>query len=390
MIPYGKQTVSQADIDSVIAVLKSNYLTQGPCVPKFEHAVSTYCGVEMAVAVTSATAALHITLLALDVGVGDQVWTSPVSFVASSNCALYTGADISFVDISIGTYNIDMDLLEKKLEVAKKCGELPKVIIPVHLSGRPCDLKKLFELKKIYGFHIVEDASHAIGATYKGSKIGSCQYSDACIFSFHPVKIITTGEGGIVTTNSKELGERLAMLRSHGITRDPKKLSQYDGDWYYEQQELGYNYRMTDIQAALGISQLQRIEKFIQKRVSVAAQYRDILKSKGVILPISDDDTYQSSWHLFIVRIPSSNRQSRKSLFDYMRSNGVQVNIHYIPIYRQPYYKNKYNYDPQNFPASENYYSTAMSLPIYPTLNLKDQTFVCDLFDQAPGFQTLF
>ena len=327
-VPYGKQDIQKKDIDYVVNVLKSDFLTQGPCVPQFENSVKNYCGANYAAAVNSATSALHISLLALDVGPGDYVWTSPVSFVASANAALYCGAKIDFVDIDPFTYNMCSNSLEKKLKAAKLNNLLPKVVIPVHLSGLPCDMKAIHRLSKKYGFNIVEDASHAIGASYQKNKIGSCNFSDITVFSFHPVKIITTGEGGIALTNNKKLYQKFELFRSHGITRDPNFMTQPpDGLWYYQQLELGYNYRMSDIQAGLGISQMSRIDEYIRKRHNIAEFYDSELKNCSLVLPYHPQDAY-SSYHLYIIRLLENNQTKHQELFAKLRQLGIGVNLH--------------------------------------------------------------
>lgn len=377
MIPYGRQDISEADIQSVVDVLRSDFLTQGDTVPTFEAVVSDYCGVQHAIAVNSATSALHIACLALGVGEGDIVWTSPITFVASANCALYCGATVDFVDIDPRTFNLSITCLEQKLEAAGRKGQLPKVVIPVHLCGQPCDLEKIHGLSLRYGFKIIEDASHAIGARYKGRPVGGCQYSDITVFSFHPVKIITTGEGGMALTNDAKLARRMQLLRSHGITRDASEMThQPDGAWYYQQIELGYNYRITDIQAALGISQMQRLGKFISRRNELASRYRELLAGNPVVsFQQSEGDVY-SALHLFVIRVDvAGNSDAHRKIFECLRANGIGVNLHYIPVYRQPYYQQK-GFDPINFPNSEKYYSEAISLPMFFGLSDEQQEHV--------------
>ncbi|MBU43857.1 MAG: UDP-4-amino-4,6-dideoxy-N-acetyl-beta-L-altrosamine transaminase [Spirochaetaceae bacterium] len=391
MIPYGRQNITQQDIDAVVEVLKSDFLTQGTVVPAFEDRIRSYTGARHAVAVNSGTSALHIACLALGVGPGDSVWTSPISFVASSNCALYCGASVDFVDIELSTYNIDVAALEEKLHDAKKVGKLPKVVIPVHLAGQSCNMEAVHRLGREFGFRIIEDASHAIGATYKGEPVGNCRFSDIAVFSFHPVKIITTGEGGMAVTNDLDLYNRMARLRSHGVTRDPAEMSKVpDGPWYYEQLELGYNYRMTDIQGALGISQMDRLDQYVDERWKVFDQYQDLLKDLDLILPVQLEDT-RSALHLFIIRIPPDNRSlgTRNELFERLRTNGIIVNLHYIPIYRQPYYE-RFGFSPVDFPASEHYYSEAISLPIFPGLTSEQLQYIKEVIVKKQGHQTLF
>ncbi len=390
MIPYGRQDISEQDIQAVIDVLRSEFLTQGPVVPAFEKAVSDYCSVNYAIAVNSATSALHIACLALGVGKGDIVWTSPITFVASSNCALYCGASVDFVDIDPKTYNMSVDVLKNKLEDAEINGKLPKVVIPVHLSGQPCEMEKIRALSIKYGFRIIEDASHAIGGKYKGKAIGNCKYSDITVFSFHPVKIITTGEGGMCVTNDQELANSLSRLRSHGIVRHPAEMTHApDGPWYYQQIGLGYNYRMTDIQAALGLSQMKRLDEFVSTRHKIAQHYNDTLKEDWIQLPWQHPDSY-SGLHLYIIRIKRKDKEvSHLQLFERLRNAGILVNLHYIPIYRQPYYQNM-GYQIQDFPEAESYYAEAISIPVYVTLTEDQQSEVVERIVTPIGHQNLF
>lgn len=376
MIPYGRQTISESDIQAVVDVLHSDWLTQGPAVPRFEKAVADYCGADYAVAVGSATSALHLACLALDVGEGDIVWTSPNTFVASANCARYCGAKIDFVDIDPFTYNISTEALKAKLTEAASTGKLPKVLISVHFAGQPCDMAVLHELSIKYGFRIIEDASHAIGATYLSELIGSGRYSDITVFSFHPVKIITTGEGGMALTNKPELAERMSRLRSHGITRDARQMdTEIEGAWYYQQIDLGYNYRMTDIQAALGFSQLQRLNRFLHSRRSLASRYNFLLCGLELILPHQFHDR-DSSWHLYVIGWNEERSGiSRAEAFHRLRENGIGVNVHYIPVHLQPYYR-QFGFKPGQFPNSEAYYSRAISLPIFPGLTEERQDWI--------------
>ncbi|MBM3393525.1 MAG: UDP-4-amino-4,6-dideoxy-N-acetyl-beta-L-altrosamine transaminase [Betaproteobacteria bacterium] len=386
MIPYGRQEITTADIDAVVAVLRSNYLTQGPAVPQFEQAVASYCGAAHGVAANSATSALHLACLALGVGEGDRVWTSPISFVASANCARYCGAIVDFVDIDARTGNMSVDRLAVKLREARVAGSLPKVVIPVHLCGLPCDIAAIHALGQEYGFRIIEDASHAIGARYRGQQIGNCRYSDIAVFSFHPVKIITTGEGGMAMTNDAEIANRMALLRSHGITRDPSLMSRVpDGPWYYQQIDLGYNYRMTDIQAALGISQLERLEGYVSQRQELARRYDQLLADLPLLLPYRDD-VGRSSIHLYVVRLLLDRIQvSHRTVFDELRGNGIGVNLHYIPIYSQPYYQ-RLEHAREALPEADAYYAAALSLPLFPALSEDDQRSVADTLRAALGW----
>jgi UDP-4-amino-4,6-dideoxy-N-acetyl-beta-L-altrosamine transaminase len=363
-IPYGRQFISQDDIDAIVTVLKSDYLTQGPVVGQFEDAICQYCDVQYSVAVNSATSALHLACLALNVSDGDWVWTSPITFVASANCAIYCGAKVDFVDIDPFTYTMSVDRLAEKLELAKKNNTLPKVVIPVHLCGQSCNMEAIYQLSLKYGFKIIEDASHAIGARYKGEKVGNCKYSDITVFSFHPVKIITSGEGGMAVTNNKEYYAHMQRLRSHGITRDPGEMSHpSDGAWYYQQLELGYNYRMTDIHAALGLSQLKKIDQFVERRQEIAKLYNEFFSNSDITIPYQHPDTY-SSLHLYVIRTGNSKNKSHKELFERLRSRGILVNLHYIPVYHHPFYQ-KQGFKPSDFPEAESYYAQAISLPIY-------------------------
>jgi UDP-4-amino-4,6-dideoxy-N-acetyl-beta-L-altrosamine transaminase len=362
MIPYGRQSISRGDIEAVIAVLRSDFLTQGPQVPTFEAAIVTQCGggVE-AVAANSATSSLHLACMALCVGPGDLVWTSPITFVASSNSALYCGADIDFVDIDPATWNMSVDALAAKLEAAERNGRLPKVVIPVHLCGQPCDMARIGALAKRYGFKVVEDASHAIGATYNGAPVGNCAHSDITVFSFHPVKIVTTAEGGLATTRDPVLADRMRLLRSHGLTRDSAHMEwESDGPWYYQQIELGYNYRMTELQAALGVSQMKRLQEFVSRRRQLAALYDGLLADVAVGKP-SILANVQSAWHLYVVRVDAARR---RAIFDAMRAAGIGVNVHYIPVPSQPWYR-RLGHDPARYPNAQDYYSQSLSIPLY-------------------------
>jgi len=373
VIPYGKQDINQSDIDSVVGVLQSDFLTQGPQVPLFEEAVSNYCGSQYGVAVNSATSALHIACLALSLGKGDYFWTSPNSFVASANCGLYCGAKVDFVDIDKKTYNMSVAELEKKLIQAKKDNKLPKVVIPVHFAGQSCDMKKIRSLSRKYGFSVIEDAAHAIGGKYLDKPIGNCQYSDITVFSFHPVKIITTAEGGLATTNSRELAEKMQLLRSHGVTRNPSLMNkESEGDWYYQQIDLGFNYRMTELQAALGISQMQRLDDFVARRNILRERYDKLLDGMTLVKPSQFEDGL-SAMHLYPIKV-----NNRAKIFNKLREGGIGANVHYIPIHMQPYYKSL-GFKSADLPVSEEYYNSAISIPLFSTMtkNQQDKVIKC-------------
>lgn len=371
-IPYGRQTISESDIEAVVAVLRSDFLTQGPVVSCFEKAVADCVGARYAVASNSATSSLHLACLALGVQPGDAVWTSPITFVASANCARYCGADVDFVDIDALSYNISVDRLADKLASAKANGQLPKVVIPVHMAGHPSDMSAIRALSRQYGFGIIEDASHAIGGRYRDTSIGSCVHSDITVFSFHPVKVITTGEGGMALTNDPKLARRLARLNSHGITREPTEMTHpADGPWFYQQLELGYNYRMTDIQAALGLSQLARLEEFVARRHFLANRYDQLLEKVPVVTPWRDPRDY-SAFHLYIVQLHDTNEERHRQIFERLRSRGILVNLHYIPVYRQPDFSH-FGFDRKDFPEAEKYYSSAITLPLFPAMTDREQ-----------------
>lgn len=364
-IPYGKQDISASDIQAVTDVLQSSHLTQGEVVPAFESSIAEVVDSRFAIATNSATSALHITCLGLGLGPGDVLWTSPISFVASANCGLYCGAEVDFVDVNPKTGRLCPNRLREKLQ---KAANLPKIVIPVHLGGNPCEMRAIRELGDQYGFKIIEDASHAIGATYETQPVGNCQFSDAVIFSFHPVKIITCGEGGVITTNDKNLAHRLEMLRSHGITKEVGKLlNPGEGGWYYEQQLLGLNYRLTDIHAALGLSQLKRLNGFIERRRELVKEYNIRLAHSPAGLP-DDKELDTSAWHLYPIRLKSNSTCSRKQLYDHLQEKNIGVNVHYIPIYRQPFFA-KLNFNPSSFPGAESYYESTLSLPLHPGLS---------------------
>lgn len=375
MIPYGRQSIAETDIAAVIDVLRSDFLTQGPCVPQFENTLCALTGAQHAVVVNSATSALHIACLALGVQAGDMVWTSPVTFVASANCAIYCGASIDFVDIDPKTWTMSATALAEKITAYQREGRaLPKVIIPVHLSGQSADMESIRAITAPYGIRIIEDASHAIGACTPTGPVGNCALSDITVFSFHPVKIITTGEGGAALTNDVETARRMHLLRSHGITRDPEDMLQtIDGLWYYEQISLGFNYRMTDVAAALGLSQCSQLERFIQQRNAIAERYQ-LMSSNSLISFQTVPAKNLSARHLFIIRVPASRH---KLVFNALRNAKIGVNLHYIPVYRQPYYR-AMGFDAAAYPESEKYYSEAMSLPIYPDLTNEQQDYVCE------------
>lgn len=383
MIPYGRQEVTSDDIDAVCEILRSDFLTQGPVVPEFEQTIAHRVGARHAVAVSNATAALHVACLALGLGPGDRLWTTPITFVASANCGLYCGAKIDFVDIDPRTYNMSPDALRRKLEVAERDGRLPKIVIPVHMSGQSCDMAPIRKLADRYGFRIIEDASHAVGGKYKGEFVGNCRYSDITVFSFHPVKIITTGEGGMAVTNDPSLAGSMALLRSHGITRDAAQMTrESDGPWYYEQIVLGFNYRMTDLQAALGVSQAKRLDEYVARRQALARRYDERLSSLPLIVPWQHPDTY-SSVHLYVIRIPPRARYSTHAeVFGSMRSDGIGVNLHYIPVHLQPYYR-RMGFKSGDFPEAESYYMEAISLPMYPTLSEAQQDRVVEALRRA-------
>lgn len=381
MIPYGRQSISQADIDTVIEVLRSDYLTQGPWISRFERSVASFCGGQHAVAVNSATSALHIACLALELGSGDWLWTTPTTFVASANCALYCGAKVDFVDVDPRTYNMCPEALAQKLAAAEKAGTLPKVVVPVHLCGQPCDMVRIHALSQQYGFKVIEDASHAIGAKYRADgqggdfePVGNCRYSDITVFSFHPVKIITTAEGGMALTNEPLLANRLRRLRSHGITSDPAEMQPRPADeiWNYQQIRLGYNYRMTDIQAALGVSQMERLQAFVEQRHRIAERYDTELADLPIQLPWQSPNSY-SSYHLYPIRVRSDvSGVSQRQLYDVLQAAGINVNLHYIPVYLQPYYE-AMGFKAGYCPEAEAYFRQALSIPMYPTLSETEQ-----------------
>ena len=379
MIPYGRQEISKDDIKSVLKILKSDWLTQGPNVQMFEDLVAERVGADFAVACNSATSALHLACKSLDLKKGDIVWTSPNSFVASANAAIYCGAKVDFVDIDPHTYNLSIEKLEKKLIYAKKKNCLPKIIIPVHFAGQSCDMRRIHKLSKRYKFKIIEDASHAIGSSYENQKVGNCKYSSITVFSFHPVKIITTAEGGIATTNNRKIAERLIRDRSHGITRNKTNFKKNSKDeiWNYQQVDIGFNYRMNDIQAGLGISQLKKLDEFIQKRHQIVNFYNSELSSLGICLPYQHIKTY-SSYHLYPIRVSKKKGGiNQRKLFDYLRGNNIGVNLHYIPIYRHPYFRDL-GFKKGYCEEAENHFKEVISLPIFSNLRKQEQKFVIE------------
>lgn len=386
IIPYSCQDINQADIDAVVAVLHSDCLTQGPVVPAFEEAVALHCGAQHAVAVNSATSALHIACLALGVGPGDIVWTTPITFVATANCALYCGATVDFVDIDPRTYNLSVDRLAEKLAVAARVGQVPKVVIPVHLSGQPCDMVGIHALSQQYGFKIIEDASHAISGKYQGAPIGNGRYADITVFSFHPVKIITSGEGGMALTNDAALAARLRLLRSHGISSTPEDMQPRPAQeiWNYQQIALGFNYRMTDIHAALGLSQMRRLDEFLIQRHTIAQRYDQLLGALPVTTPWQHPDSY-SAYHLYVIRLQlSSKSKTQRQVYEALRAAGILANLHYIPVYRQPYYE-QMGFAAGYCPEAEKYFEQAISIPLYPGLTTEQQDYVVRTLREAIG-----
>ncbi len=383
MIPYGRQDITQDDINAVVDVLKSDFVTQGPVVPKFEQAVADYCGSNYAVAMNSATSVLHLACLALGLSKGDWLWTTPITFVASANCGLYCGARVDFVDIDSQTYNMCPKALEAKLIKAKAEGRLPKIVVPVHFSGQSCDMAAIHKLSQQYNFKLIEDASHAIGGKYCGEAIGCSRYSDITVFSFHPVKIITTAEGGMAVTNDKDLTDRMSLLRSHGVTRDLSRMTgKSDGPWYYQQIELGFNYRITEIQAALGLSQLQRLDDYVRRRHELAERYNTLLSKLPIIVPWQSPNSY-SAMHLYVIRLNLDKiNTTHRAVFETLRQMGIGVNLHYIPIHTQPYYQ-AMGFEQGDFPEAERYYNEAISLPIFPTMTEQQQDQVVSALEKS-------
>lgn len=383
MIPYGHQQISQADIDAVVAVLRSDYLTQGPLVPRFEEAIAARCGAQHGVAVNSATSALHVACMAFGLQPGDLLWTVPNTFVASANCGRYCGADVDFVDIEPGTWNMSASALHEKLIRAASTGRLPKVVVPVHFGGQPTDQEKIWALAREFGFKVLEDASHAIGATRNGEAVGSCRWSHVTVFSFHPVKIVTSGEGGIALTNDAELAWRMALLRSHGVTRDAERMSRKSDDaWYYEQIALGFNYRMTDIQASLGLSQLARLNEFVEQRNALARHYGELLGGLPLQLPVVRAEN-RSAFHLYAVRLTgAATAATHRTVFNFLRNQDIGVNLHYMPVHLQPYYR-ALGFSEGMYPESEGYAQTALSLPLYVGLTEQQQDYIAQTLRKA-------
>ncbi len=375
MIPYGRQDISQDDIDAVVAVLRSEFITQGPAVELFERTVAAYCGVPHAVAVNSATSALHVACIALGLGPGDRLWTSPNTFLASANAGAYCGAEVDFVDIDPRTYNMSVEALRAKLERADREGRLPRVVVPVHFAGQSCEMAPIGELARRYGFRVIEDASHAMGAAYRGAPVGRCDFADIAVFSFHPVKIVTSGEGGVATTRDPELAGRMRLVRSHGMTRDPAQMTRApEGPWDYEQIALGYNYRITDIQAALGASQMKRISDFVARRREIAERYDREFEGLPLVRPWQHPDT-ASSWHLYVVLVDPDRR---RRAFEGLRAAGIGVNVHYVPVHTQPFYRERFGFAAGDFANAEAYYARAISLPMYAALTDAQQSQVVD------------
>jgi UDP-4-amino-4,6-dideoxy-N-acetyl-beta-L-altrosamine transaminase len=383
LIPYGHQWISEADIEAVVAVLRSDHITQGPVIDRFERALAEYCGAEHAIAVANGTAALHLACLAMGLGPDDTLWTSPNTFLASANCARYCGAGVDFVDIDPRTYNMDVAALKHKLITAKEAGRLPRAVVPVHFAGQSCDMVPMRDLSREYGFFLLEDACHATGGLYRGNPVGSCEFSDAAVFSFHPVKIITTGEGGMILTNDKGFADRVRLLRTHGITKNPADLRfAPDGPWYYEQIALGYNYRITDLQAALGLSQARRLEEFVDIRNRLAARYDEMLQGLPLSTPYLSEDV-RSSFHLYVVRLAlAGTAATRRQVFERLISAGVGVQVHYLPVHLQPYYR-QLGFSPGDFPVAERYYQECLTLPLFASMSEAEQLFVVEQLKRA-------
>jgi UDP-4-amino-4,6-dideoxy-N-acetyl-beta-L-altrosamine transaminase len=382
-IPYGRHSISEEDVEAVSEVLRSDWLTQGPMGERFEATVAQYCGARHAAAFCNGTAGLYVAYRAVGLGRGDLLWTSPITFAATANAALLCGADVDFVDIDRGSYNLSTAALAEKLSEAARKGRLPKIVVPVHFAGQPCDMAQIAELAARYKFHVVEDAAHALGARYGATMVGSCAHSEAAMFSFHPVKSITTGEGGMVMTSSGELYEQLKLLRSHGITSDPARMpGARHGDWHAPQIDLGLNFRLTDIQAALGVSQMKRLEALVGRRRELAARYDQLLGGLPLVLPAHRPDR-QSAWHLYVVRVDSNRvKAPRKQVFNALRAAGIRVQVHYLPVHLHPYYA-QFGFKRGDFPEAEAYYESAFSLPLYPGLDTADQDRVASVLAEA-------
>lgn len=382
-IPYGRQDIAQEDVSAVLEALGSDWLTQGPTGPRFEAAVADHCGARYGVAVNSGTSALHLACRVLDLGPGDWLWTSPISFVASANCARYCGAQVDFVDIDPRTWNMSPAALEAKLTLAEGQGRLPKVVAPVHFAGQSCDMETISRLARRYRFAVIEDACHALGSSYRDRRVGSCTYADLTVFSFHPVKTITTGEGGMVLTNHPDLAARLALLRSHGITREAARMQgASEGPWYYQQVDLGYNYRLTDLQAALGLSQMKRLDEFVERRRALVRRYHELLQGLPLRLPWEHPDS-RAAWHLFVIRLELDRlSRSRRQVFEALREAGIGVNVHYIPIHLQPYYQ-ALGFKAGDFPEAERYYAEAITLPLHVRLSEADQDRVTEVLKET-------
>ncbi len=382
MIPYGRQWIDDGDIAAIVEVMRSDWLTQGPAVELFENLVAERVGAKHAVAVSSGTAALHLAALAVGLGPGDTLWTSPITFVASANCALYTGATVDFVDVEPDTALLDAVVLEQRLQEAEMAGTLPRAIVVVHLGGQPCDMLRIRESAARHNVAVIEDASHAIGGSYAGTPVGACEFSDMTTFSFHPVKVVTTGEGGMITTGDDALANKLRLLRAHGITREPALMvGEPDGPWYYEQVELGYNYRITDFQCALGASQMRRLDEFVSRRAELATRYDELL-SELPVRPLARRDGRSSGWHLYVIRLAQEAVRSRLEVFESLRTAGIGVNVHYIPVHLQPFYR-RMGFEPGDYPHAEAYYQTALTLPLYPALTEEDQARVVAALTEA-------
>ena len=380
-IPYGRQSINEDDIAAVVESLNSDYLTQGPKVNEFERQLADKVGADHALACNSATSALHLACLALGVSEGDSVWTSPNTFIASANCARYCGAEVDFVDIDQHSYNLCPEKLAKKLALAALEDKLPKVVIPVHFAGQPCDMAAIHQLSQQYGFAIIEDASHAIGAYYQGQAVGNCQYSNICVFSFHPVKIITSAEGGMAVSNDPKLAQHMRTHCHQGTTKNPQELTQQPGDWYYEQHTLGYNYRMTELQAALGLSQLKRLDEFIAYRHQQFDHYQQLLNGLPITLPKQSEQA-KSSLHLYPILLPAQHATKRQVIFNALRQAGIGTQVHYIPVHSQPYYQ-ALGFKLGDYPIAEDYYARTLSLPLFADLSYEEQVYTAQVLSRV-------